>query len=510
MIQPKSQGSSWVRVLVFLRSPLVILVALAGQYVVVQLLTGPLYGDAPRNLHWGILTAEQPRFLFDMSDPYERIKGFPPDPTSLAPLGLYRNPPSVLHPWWGPVVPLLFAVVWLATHSYTLLQMVVPLAGAGVVVLTYRMAAFQYDARRALIAAAFLACFPLFRDYASVAYTEALSTLVLSAALLAYVGGRTVWTVVFGTVAALSKLDLCVLYGGVVGVCVVFTWFQSDRRFARAHHIAAVFGPALLASPWVWVHYLHQGAGGPTPRLSLELFGSIAPQMLGLLFYIPWYGALITLGALGACVVIALRAREVPLWTRVFLGSWLMWGVVVVLVYAATPGAGNSPRIILPVLPALALLFADGFTRCTAAWRRRIGFYVVVLFTLVNLVVIGFYATQGMQLRRYIPVWEVVRAQPRGFVLTEKYWETILFTRQPATWFEADEVFQRNILWNAEHFQRYIEKNTQIRYVVLPVQHGRLAVDDVYAYLDRVAHQQRAGDYVLYTLASPRISTDVP
>src|SRR5690242_17398212 len=98
------------RILALLRSRAFLLALLASQYLIVQLATGPLYGDAPRNLHWGLLTAEQPGFLLGAPDPYERIKGFQPTPESLAPLGLYRNPPSGLHPWWGPVVPLLFAL----------------------------------------------------------------------------------------------------------------------------------------------------------------------------------------------------------------------------------------------------------------------------------------------------------------------------------------------------------------------------------------------------------------
>jgi hypothetical protein len=466
----------------------------------VQLLTSPLYGDAPRNLHWGLLTAEQPRFLLGAVDPYERVKGFAPDPASLAPRGLYRNPPSTLHPWWGPVAPLLFALVWISTHSYTLLRLVVPLAGAGVVLLVYSMARYLFDSRRALIAAAFLACFPLFRDYASTAYTEALSTLALTAALLAYLRGRTLLTVLLGAVAALSKMDLLLLYFGVVGACAVYALLQRDRGLSPFHHAAALLGPALLASPWVWTHYLHGGAGGPLRGPSPALFGIVAPQMLELLFYIPWYGEIITLAAIGVCVAVAVRARSIPPPTMVFLGSWLALGLMVLLVYAATPGAGNSPRVFLPALPPLALLFADGFTRLGAAWRRRIGFYLVVLFALLNIVVIGYYAVQGAELRGYAPVWEALRARPRGVVLTEKYWETILYTRQPATWFEADEVFQQNIMHNGANFARYVEQNP-IRYVVLPTQ-GSLASDDVRAYLDAHAQRAVAGQYVVYTLRS--------
>src|SRR5205814_8051099 len=142
---------------------------------------------------------------------------------------------------------------------------------------------------------------------------------------------------------------------------------------------------------------------------------------------------------------------------------------------------------------------ADGFTRMAAAWRRRIGFFLIVLFALINSVTIGYYALQGAELRGYAPVWAALREQPRGFVLTEKYWETILYTRQPATWFEFDEEFQRNIMQNGANFSHYVENNP-IRYVILATQHGRLASDDVYAYLDTHAQRAEAGPYFVYTL----------
>lgn len=97
----------------------ILLLVLVVHLPVMALLTRPLYGDAPRNLHWGILTAEAPQFLWDQPDPYERIKGFAPSPENLAPRGLYARVVGPLHPWWGPVAPVLLAIVWSITHSYT-------------------------------------------------------------------------------------------------------------------------------------------------------------------------------------------------------------------------------------------------------------------------------------------------------------------------------------------------------------------------------------------------------
>lgn len=519
------QARRWpLRALALTRSHIFLLALLAGQFVLTQLLSGAQYGDSPRNLHWGVLTAEQPGFLLGEPDTYERIKGFPPDPETLAPRRLYLGGQSGLHTWWGPLAPALFALVWLLTHSYTLLQLVVPLAGGGAVLLTYALARDLMGARPALLAAAFLACFPLYREHAVISYTEVLSTLALTAALLAYLRGRTAATVLLGGLAAHAKMDILLLYFGTVGVCAAYDFLRAAsgpaegaarrpralRRIVSAarasagwrHQLAALAGPALLVAPWVWVHHLQGGAGGPTRGLSAELFGLIAPQMLELLFYIPWYGALITLAAIGWCVWLGARALWAGAESRraaVALCAWLALGLLVLLVYAATPGAGNSPRVIIPALPALAILFAAGFPRLGEVWRRRVGFYLIVLFALINLVVIGYYVAEGAKLRSYAPVWEALRAEPRGYVLTEQYWPAILYARQPATWFEADPVFQQNIMGDAGNFARYVERNP-VRYVVLPARGDDLAAPEVRAYLEARARQIEAGEYVIFAL----------
>jgi hypothetical protein len=479
--------------------PALLLALLAGQFALLQLLSGVQYGDAARNLHWGLLTFEQPAFLIGAPDTAERIKGFPPDPVTLAPRAQWDQPYSGLHGWWGPLPPLLFATVWGLTRSYLLLQLVVPLAAAGVVLLTYRLTRSLAGPRAAMLAAAFLACYPLFRDYATVAYTEPISALALTAALAAYLGGRTALCVLFGAAAALCKMDMLAFYTGVVGLGGAYSLVRRERSLPVAHYVAALLGPLLLAAPWVWLHYLRGGAGGPTEPLSTGLFAIIFPQLVELTFYIPWYGALITLVAIGAAVLAGLRARALPPLATVVLGSWLGLGLLVTLVYCATPGAGNSPRIFLPALPALAVLFGSGFPQLPSAWRRRIGFYLVALFVLINSVAIGYQVVSfALPLRQATAAFAGLRTQERGFVLTPLYWETALYTRQPVTWFEADPQFERNIMHDAANFARYIQTHP-IRYVLL-AKSGDKASPTVRAYLAAHARAIDAGTYTLYVL----------
>ncbi|NCC32832.1 MAG: hypothetical protein EOM24_12545, partial [Chloroflexia bacterium] len=158
------------------RLGLVLLLALLmAHFAVVQLATAVQAGDAPRNLHWGLLTFENPRFLIGDVDSYERIKGFPPDPAELGPNRYWDNRFGPFHRWWGPVVPLLFASVWGLSRSYLMLHLVMPLVGAAAVFLTYRLAQLSLGPGAALLAAAFLSSYPLFREHATMAYTEGFS-----------------------------------------------------------------------------------------------------------------------------------------------------------------------------------------------------------------------------------------------------------------------------------------------------------------------------------------------
>jgi hypothetical protein len=497
---PMADRPSPQRLLGRLATPLLLLALLAAQFALVQLITGVQFGDAPRNMHWGLLTFEQPGFLTGVVDTSERIKGFRPDPESLGPFRLWDNTYGSLHPWWGPVTPLLFAAVWGATRSYTLLQLVVPLAGGATVLLTYAIAREYLSQRRALLAAAFLACFPLFREYSSVSYTETLSAVWLTATFFCYLRGWTVRTVLFGALAALSKMDMLALYVGVIVACVGWDVLRREGRYPIRHHAAALIIPPLLAAPWIWFHTLNAGQRGATQGLSSEMFRILLPQLTEMMFYAPWYISLLTLGLIAAAAVVGVRARTLPGLPTLLFCVWIGLDLLITLVYAATPGAGNSPRVIIPALPALAVLFAAGMPLLAPRPRRLIGIYLIALFAAVNLMVFGYETIRyALPLRAAAPAFAVLRQSKRGFVLTSLYWETILYTRQPATWFEADPTFRDNIMHDRANFVHYVEANP-IRYVLLPDSGTDAASPEVVDYLNSHAQVIDSGSLTLYVL----------
>lgn len=443
------------------------LAVLAGQFALVQLLTGVQYGDAPRNLHWGILTAENPRFLIGDPDLYGRTKGFVPDPPELAPLGRAEARAGSFHPWWGPVPMGLLAVVWALTHSREVLMLVVPLAAGGVVLTCYTVGNWLFDRRSGLLTAAFVALNPLFYQHAVLSYSEALSALFLLLAVLAYLRGQTGLTVLLGTLTLLCKMDMLLVYGGVVVCSLLYRLRYQRRRVDIEHSVLSLVVPVLVLMVWQWVRTGNAVPAGSGRGVSWGMMQLLALDMLQRLFFIPWYGAVLTLVVIGVCLRRGLQSPRLTGDQRVVLGAWIGGGMVVLLVYMATPGASNSPRVIIPSLPAVALLVVEGWQHLPRVWMRRVGMYLGALFLVTSSLVVYFISLYVPNMQAQAALWETMRGQPQGFVLTPDPWLMVWEARQPATWFEGDEQFQEHILHSRANFERYVTQNP-IRYVVVP------------------------------------------
>jgi hypothetical protein len=452
------------------------LLLLSGQFVLLQLWSGVQYGDAPRNLHWALLTVENPKFLLDAPDPYSRIDGFVPDPPELAPRGEVFEQQSTFHPWWGPVPVLLMAGVWWLTGSQTLMTLVVPVAAGGSVLACYGLGSWLFDRRTGLLAAAVVALWPLFYQNAVISYSEAISTLFLMLALWAYLRSHVVLTVLLGAITLLCKMDMAVLYGGVVGCSLLYRLYHRMDRRLIVHSLLALLLPGLLLMVWYWLRTGFPLPMGTGKGLSLDIFRLVALDMLQGFFFIPWYGSILTLGVVGVGVVPGLRSPRLDSEKRLILGSWVGLGLFVLLVYMLTPGAGNTPRVIMPSLPAVALLAVEGWQRLPRLWLRRVALYMSVLLIITSAFVAYFIMAHRPFLEAHRDVWQFLREQPRGFVLIAEPWVTLWHTRQPVTWFEGDIEFQENILHNREHFIHYTTQHP-IRYVPVPRPQGVAAIE---------------------------------
>jgi hypothetical protein len=453
------------------RSPaLWAVVLVASQYAILQLLSGAQYFDAPRNMQWGVFLSEEPRYLLDAENRYDRVNGFPPTPRELAPAGLANGRSGPLHAWWGPAYLGLFALIWRATGSTTALELLVPLAAGATVVLTFLFGARFFSARVGLGAALLLACFPNFREMATIAMVEPISALLLLAALWALLESRLWLAAGLGAAAALGKIDMIALYFGMAGLVLLGQVWQQRRITGAALRRAAVVigGPLLLVVPWLALSYGIYGrpttvGGGPTLATWLTVLPLMSDQIFTLGRPLTVAGVVLLVGA---GVYGALRGAG-PLEVRRALALTCGLGLAILLAYAAFPGASNNPRIAIPIFPLLMILAALGIAAAGPRLRLVGVALIAMLYLLGNSAGVLYQLVEGRIDRDLRPVWAALRAEPPGVVLSEHYWEAALYAHLPATWFEHDPVFQRAILHDPQALRRYLA-DSPIRYVVLP------------------------------------------
>jgi hypothetical protein len=450
----------------------------ASQYIWFQLFTQVQYLDSPRNLQWGIYVWEEPRYLIDAENRYDRTNGFPPTPLSLAPAGLASGTGGTMHSWWRPSYLGLFALAWAATGSFTALELIVPIAAGITVVLTYLFGLRYFSEPIGIVAALLVALQPNYREMAVLTMVEPISALLLLAALWALLTRRAWLTALLGMFAMLGKIDMIALYYGMLAIYLGVGWwyqrrqggqqasFQFETRWQRYAIMAGI--PLLALGPWLyWIYVVLGRFGRAAGGASWEMFALALPLMGDQFFILGRIFALIGLACMLMFAILGmLRPCQMPP-VRIMLGLMSMLGIVILIVYASMPGASDNPRIAIPVLPMVMLLVAQGI----ATARRLLMLYAALV--LIPLYLFGNISGGLYQLvesradRDLKPAWAVLRNSPPGLVLTEHYWEATLYGRQPATWFQHDPEFQHAILHDTAAFKQYLQ-DAPIRYIVLP------------------------------------------
>jgi hypothetical protein len=132
------------------------------------------------------------------------------------------------------------------------------------------------------------------------------------------------------------------------------------------------------------------------------------------------------------------------------------------------PGATNNPRVLIPAFPAYCLLISAGLNQMAVRPRMLAESYMVVILALMSAVGVLYQVILSEEHQSTLPVWEVLRDEPKGYVMTEYFWHANLYARQPSTWFFGDAVYEHNVLHELDNFQPYLEQHP-IRYVVLPL-----------------------------------------
>ena len=460
-----SKLSSWGKI----RRAHILVLILASQYIFLQIATGVEYYDAPRNLHWGIYLTEQPRYLLDASDEYDRVFGFMPTPASLAPNGFPSDRPIGMHSWWGPAYLALIAIAWKISHSYLVLRLLGPIISAILVCLTYAFGRRFFNERIGVLAAFFLSCFPIAREHAVMAYFEPATAVLVIGAFWAYIDKKTWLAVLLGTIGVLGKLDFAPLYLGPIIMITIIGFFSKRYKIPGSHNLITILIPTAALVVWLYISYIaFQRPVIPYGELSLFYFRSTLPSVVPQLFGISAVISYPALGLFSFGAIYAIR-REFSNRPLVIGLISLSIGIMIFIYgfYLMMPAASNNPRILIPVLPMFCLLAAMGINRFQYRLREITVAFLIAVLLLGSTAGVLYQIIQGKHQAALMPVWTVLHESKKGYVMTEYPWDCILYARQPATWFYGDSAFRENILHNQTNFLRYTSEN-QIKYLVIP------------------------------------------
>jgi hypothetical protein len=94
--------------------------------------------------------------------------------------------------------------------------------------------------------------------------------------------------------------------------------------------------------------------------------------------------------------------------------------------------------------------------------RMLVESYLVVILFIMSAVGGLYQVIISEEHQSTLPVWDALRDEPKGYVMTEYFWHANLYARQPSTWFFADGVYEHNIMHNLEYFQPYLEEHQSV------------------------------------------------
>jgi 4-amino-4-deoxy-L-arabinose transferase-like glycosyltransferase len=278
------------------------------------------------------------------------------------------------------------------------------LSALGCVAATYLFAATAFDRKRATLAAAILATSPLFAIMAQVLTTDTLLTLWITIAAFAFFlhwkkGGR--WRWVF-----YAAMGLGVLTKGPVAAVIpalsasIFLWARGDWR-EGLRKLSVISGLALtsaIAAPWFVAVSIHQPdffsfyfIGEHLRRVFEPSFSHGEP----IYFYLP----VIIGGMLPWSILMPLIATKgKPAATYCLIAAATTIGLF-------SLASGKLIPYVLPALPPLAILIADGtieyVERDGLRTARRLG-AVAILPVAAGIGLIGFLSHNRQALEGYL------------------------------------------------------------------------------------------------------------
>jgi len=274
-------------------------------------------------------------------------------------------------------------------------------------ILTFLIVRKIYDTKMGFYTLLFLAFIPLFMDYSVFSYVESMLTFFVVLSVYLAIKNR----VFLASLA--TGLGILTKYNALFIIPLLIYIFYKNNKSNKASIInisTIVFLPIIIASPWLIRNWIYLGnpiwpflnfifngvqsasyTGFYLSRLVdinliihtyLGFFGVPNGNPSTLFFFdIPFLTPLIIIWIIGTFIFIlpliyVFFIKKIK--NTILLSIWVSAYIILFLLYVPNVGFGVS-RIIIPAIPALAIVWAHGFNRILNPKNKKIIFIIFIL-----------------------------------------------------------------------------------------------------------------------------------
>jgi len=319
--------------------------------------------------------------------------------------GLGRDEPF----WAPPLFHIASAFVYSISGNFagTMIKFLSPVFAILTLIFTFLIAKNLFSTKLAFYTLLFLAFVPLFMDYSIFSYVESMLTFFVVLSVYFAITKRIVLASIAVGLGILTKYNALF----IVPLLIYIIYKNSKNKKIPVKDISIIaLLPLLIASPWLirnWIllgnpiwpflNFIFHGMSGasytgfyPSRLFDLNLIIATYLGLFGVpngdirtffFFNIPHINLLITVWLIGTLIFILpliyiFYIKKIK--NKVLLSLWIISYALLFLLYISNVGFSVT-RIIIPLIPALAIIWAHGFNKMLSYKHRNI---ILVVFAL--------------------------------------------------------------------------------------------------------------------------------
>ncbi len=331
-------------------------------------------------------------------------------------------------PFWAPpLFHLISGSAYSALNNTAAMKFISPIFAILTLIFTFFLAKRLFNTKIAFYTLIFLASIPLFIDYSVFSYVESVLLFFIVLSVYLAVKNRVILASIAAGLGILTKYNALF----IIPLLIYIIYKNSPKKRIRVKNISIIIlVPLIIASPWLMRNWIILGNpiwpflnfifnGLQTSSYSalhlerlvhinmiiftyLGLFGIPNGNPENLFFFnIPFINVLITIWLIGTLILILPLIFSKKIKNKNLLTIWITFYLILLLVYIANVGFGVT-RIILPAIPAIAMVWAHGFSKLLAKHKKLIS----ILFILI---IIGFVAAEFAKISLSANEWAVYK-----------------------------------------------------------------------------------------------------